>query len=206
MATDVCYGKKRGKLCNILSSGQLSITNHIFVFSRRETRAPRTDIAKVIENDNLHDGGLCWPESFAFDVPGSSPNASGAPSFCSASRHSTSKEHAPASNLDVMFSHYGFLEDESSSHLAPDDYKFLKYKGCFHLPCRRALHEFVRAYFLYIHPALPLFDEHQVWDMLSLNPQNAGRRMPLFVLRCILFVSSSVCIPSLYSSVALLIL
>ena len=99
---------------------------------------------------------------------------------------------APNTQADVIYSYYDFIEAESVSHLAPEDFKFLEFKGCFHLPTRPVLDELVREYFLHVHPMFPLIDERDFWDAyLSFGARSGQKKIPLFVFRAMLFVSSS---------------
>lgn len=98
-----------------------------------------------------------------------------------------------SSQTDMMFAYFDFLEAETLSHIAPEDFKFLEHKGCFHLPSRPILDELVREYFLHIHPMLPVIDERAFWEMYFPRGRRAmHRRIPLFVFRAMLFVSCSV--------------
>lgn len=102
------------------------------------------------------------------------------------------------SNLhpDMIYSYFDFLEAETLSHIAPEDFKFLEYKGCFHLPARPILDDLVREYFLHVHPMLPIIDEKAFWEMYVPREGNAKRcgqrKIPLFVFRAMLFVSCGV--------------
>ena len=92
---------------------------------------------------------------------------------------------------DMMFSYYSFVETEPFSHLVPEDFKFLDFKGCFHLPAKPVLDELVRSYFLHVHPALPLIDECEFWEAY-LSIDHSQHRFSLFVLRAMLFASCAV--------------
>lgn len=99
----------------------------------------------------------------------------------------------PNSHTDMIFAYFDFLETETLSHIAPEDFKFLEYKGCFHIPQRPILDDLVREYFLHVHPVLPVLDERLFWDLYIPGGSRAGRRkVPLFVFRAMLFVSCSV--------------
>ena len=91
----------------------------------------------------------------------------------------------------MIFSYYGFLEAGPLSHIPPEDFTFLEHKGCFHLPSRTILDEFIREYFLHVHPVLPILDERQFWDVY-LADGRGHKRMSLFLFRAMLFVSCSV--------------
>ena len=94
----------------------------------------------------------------------------------------------------MIFSYYSFLEADTMSHIAPDDFKFLEHKGCFHVPSRPILDEFVRAYFLYVHPGLPILNERDFWELYLGEPQGHKKppKLSLFLFRAMLFASCSV--------------
>ncbi|RDW77465.1 hypothetical protein BP6252_05518 [Coleophoma cylindrospora] len=96
-------------------------------------------------------------------------------------------------NIDVIYSYYNFLSIEPASHIPPDDFKFLERKGCFHLPSRSILNEFVREYYLHIHPCLPIIHEKDFWDMYLDNGRGSKvhSRLSLFVFRAMIFASCS---------------
>ncbi|KAL3444163.1 hypothetical protein BJX65DRAFT_320110 [Aspergillus insuetus] len=83
---------------------------------------------------------------------------------------------------------YPFVEFRDAS-LGQDDLAFLSAKGCLSIPDTQALHEFVRNYFLYVHPGFPVLDEAEFW--VSYTRSRAGySKIPLFVLQALLFASS----------------
>jgi hypothetical protein len=93
----------------------------------------------------------------------------------------------------MIFAYFDFLKAETLSHIAPEDFKFLEYKGCFHIPPRPILDDLVREYFLHVHPVLPVIDERLFWEMYFPGRRRTGdRKLPLFVFRAMLFVSCSV--------------
>ncbi|KAL2065772.1 hypothetical protein VTL71DRAFT_3442 [Oculimacula yallundae] len=94
---------------------------------------------------------------------------------------------------DMIYSYFDFIEAETFSHIAPEDFKFLEFKGCFHLPSRPILDDLVREYFLHVHPVLPIIDERAFWELYFPRDDNKRRstdqKIPLFVFRAMLFVS-----------------
>jgi len=99
------------------------------------------------------------------------------------------------SHFDMIFSYYHFLEADTLSHIAPEDFKFLEHKGCFHVPSRPILDEFVREYFLHVHPALPILDERELWELYLGDQQlyRKPKKLSLFLFRAMLFATCSVC-------------
>ncbi|KAF4340431.1 cutinase transcription factor 1 beta [Fusarium beomiforme] len=66
----------------------------------------------------------------------------------------------------IIYSYYPFL-DLDISGLLPDDINYLEAQGCFRVPTPEALDEFVKEYFLHVHPALPLLDEAWFWNIYA---------------------------------------
>ncbi|KAI5458827.1 fungal-specific transcription factor domain-containing protein [Mariannaea sp. PMI_226] len=91
----------------------------------------------------------------------------------------------------ITFSYYRFVDAGAMYELPPQDVSFLEQRGCFHLPARPALDEFLRQYFIYSHPILPLLNESKFWRMYSTQHRRAApqNKISLFVLQAILFVS-----------------
>lgn len=95
---------------------------------------------------------------------------------------------------NIIFSFYRFLELRDLPSLPPEDVKFLELKGCLHVPTGPILDEFVRQYFLHVHPCLPVIDEAQFWQMYSLRGGGSGRNrsISLFIFQAMLFASCAV--------------
>ncbi|KAM0079797.1 hypothetical protein ACKRZS_008056 [Fusarium odoratissimum] len=62
---------------------------------------------------------------------------------------------------------YAFLQVPDTKDLLPQDLAFLVSQGCFVVPQRAALDDFLRQYFLHVHPMLPILNEKDFW--LSYN-------------------------------------
>ncbi|KAH7176922.1 hypothetical protein EDB81DRAFT_773777 [Dactylonectria macrodidyma] len=91
----------------------------------------------------------------------------------------------------VIYSYLPFLEADLSS-LSHHDVQYLESQGCFKVPGRQAADEFVRQYFLHVHPGLPLLDECAFWDMYYPNGVQGGQTtLALFVFQAMLFASCS---------------
>ncbi|OJD11753.1 hypothetical protein AJ78_07536, partial [Emergomyces pasteurianus Ep9510] len=97
----------------------------------------------------------------------------------------------PHGDSDVIFSFYRFIELRHLHTLPSEDVKFLEMKGCLHVPSGPILDEFVRQYFLHVHPCLPVINEADFWDMYS--NRNAEIKKPraisLFIVQAMLFAS-----------------
>ncbi|KAL4894996.1 hypothetical protein BDV59DRAFT_200253 [Aspergillus ambiguus] len=85
---------------------------------------------------------------------------------------------------------YKFIEFKGATTLAREDVAFLSSKGSLAIPEKSLLNEFIRQYFLQIHPSLPVLDEAEVWDIYEQrNGETDAGRMSLFVLQTLLFAS-----------------
>lgn len=104
------------------------------------------------------------------------------------------------SNLDVPVQppetschpDYSFLQAPDTKNLLPQDLAFLTSQGCFVVPHRAALDEFMRQYFMHVHPMLPILDESDHWLSYNSREGEGERKMSFLVLQGILFISSGV--------------
>jgi len=91
---------------------------------------------------------------------------------------------------------YPFVDTDFMSRIPVEDLNYLDHLGCLQLPQPNDLDEIVRAYFLYIHPHLPLIDEGKFWDTYLNRQVGSGvrnpSRIPLFVFQAILLTACSV--------------
>ncbi|KAI9375126.1 hypothetical protein BJX61DRAFT_540151 [Aspergillus egyptiacus] len=95
---------------------------------------------------------------------------------------------APSLPGHVSFADYGFLELRGATTLDREDLAFLAAKGCLSVPEESLLDEFVRQYFLQIHPGSPVIDEAEFWRVYRCPA--AGKKISLFVFQAILFAGS----------------
>lgn len=128
-----------------------------------------------------------WPR------PGQHPCAQGIKG--ESQEGSTSHQDAPCSPNYITYSYYNFLSI-SNLYIPPQDFQFLELRGCLRVPVRPILDEFVRQYFLHIHPMLPILDEGGFWDMyLQRSDALHNVNISLLVFQTMLFnccnVSSS---------------
>jgi hypothetical protein len=97
----------------------------------------------------------------------------------------------------MNFSTYNFLQLDGLAALQHEDLHFLRVKGCLRVPHPDLLEEFVRSFFLCVHPCLPILDESEFWmsyrGSVPLLPQ---RGISLFVFQCMMFASVPVRHPS----------
>ena len=98
----------------------------------------------------------------------------------------------PNSRSHITYSYYPFLTVDMSG-LEPDDVHYLESRNCLSLPTPDALDDFIREYFLHVHPGLPLLDEAQFWAVYSGDKEPCeGSKISLFLLQAMLFTSCSV--------------
>lgn len=102
--------------------------------------------------------------------------------------------HNNRSDTNVIFSFYSFLKWPDLPNIPPEDVKFLEMKGCLHVPPRAILDEFIRQYFLHVHPCLPVLNEAEFWRIYRGKPDRHGNEssFSLFTFQAMLFVSSAV--------------
>ncbi|KAM5346048.1 hypothetical protein ACJ41O_009053 [Fusarium nematophilum] len=84
----------------------------------------------------------------------------------------------------IGYSYYQFLVISNMSSIPPQDLQFLELKGCLHVLRPQILDQFVRQYFLHMHPMLPILDEGTFWDVYT---QRASSRKPHQKISLLLF-------------------
>lgn len=87
---------------------------------------------------------------------------------------------------------YAFLQVPDTKDLLPQDAAFLVSQGCFIVPQRAALDDFLRQYFLHVHPMLPILNEKDFWLSYNSVDSDVDYQMPMLVLQGLLFISSGV--------------
>ncbi|KIL92199.1 hypothetical protein FAVG1_04607 [Fusarium avenaceum] len=85
---------------------------------------------------------------------------------------------------------YAFLQVPDTKDLLPQDAAFLVSQGCFIVPQRAALDDFLRQYFLHVHPMLPILNEKDFWLSYNSVDSDVEYQMPMLVLQGLLFISS----------------
>ncbi|KAL2798011.1 hypothetical protein BJX66DRAFT_347625 [Aspergillus keveii] len=94
---------------------------------------------------------------------------------------------------DVFYSFHPFLKLPGLSEIPQEDIQYLNLKGCFRVPSGGTLDEFVRKYFLYVHPCLPIINEAEFWRMYY-HQEPAGVEeggLSLFTFQAMLFAASA---------------
>ena len=109
----------------------------------------------------------------------------------------------PRSRDHVISICYPFLETDFIPSIPPEDFEYLERIGCFQMPQRIHLDELLRAYFLYVHPHLPLINEGKFWEayLSSQSGSRSASRVSLFVFQAMLLVACSVSPRLILSSV-----
>jgi hypothetical protein len=67
----------------------------------------------------------------------------------------------------VPFYYHSYIERADIKHLSPIQISLLERQACLKVPSGSVLHEFLRQYFLYIHPCLPIMNEANFWSIYS---------------------------------------
>ncbi|ETR99383.1 hypothetical protein M419DRAFT_37839 [Trichoderma reesei RUT C-30] len=109
----------------------------------------------------------------------------------------------PTPTLDgVIYSNFEtlpFIRPPDLLHVSALDIRFMQLNGCFDLPSMPILNEFIRIYFLHVHPIIPLLDEGEFWDSYSCANE---KRISLLVFQAIIF-AATLRIPEKYPTLEL---
>jgi hypothetical protein len=97
-----------------------------------------------------------------------------------------------AKDNHILYTYYPFLRHNDFSSLHARDFAILEAEGCFRVPHRQALDDFLRQYFVYVHPLLPLMDESDIWAMYDGESEGTGM-VALLLIQSMLFAASHVC-------------
>lgn len=94
----------------------------------------------------------------------------------------------------VPFYFHKFLKLGDMQHLSPTEIRCLEREYCLQVPSGRVLDEFVRQYFLYVHPCLPLLNEGHFWALYSGSGRdgNCSPTFSLALFQAILFTACRV--------------
>ncbi|KAK9771403.1 putative Fungal specific transcription factor domain-containing protein [Seiridium cardinale] len=107
-----------------------------------------------------------------------------------------------SSPLVVLYNYHPFISSGQLSSLSPASYQALEDEGCFHVPQKHLLDEFVRQYFLYTHPFLPMLDQSSFWKSYRgeqcINVYSVG--IPLLFIRAMLFATCHLTAPYVITS------
>ncbi|RSL90683.1 hypothetical protein CEP52_014521 [Fusarium oligoseptatum] len=92
---------------------------------------------------------------------------------------------------EVPYSAYSFVVASNLPGMLPEDINYLELKGCLRIPVRQHLDEFVKQYFRYVHPFLPLINEAVFWEMYCGTSQRWGPKISLLVLQSMIFAATA---------------
>ena len=101
--------------------------------------------------------------------------------------------YGKASDGNVIFSSYRFLDGSRLSSLPTEDVEYLISKRCLHFPRKDVLDKFVGQYFAMVHPFVPLLDEAEFWRIYN---GSGTKKVSLLVFQAILFSACCVRVSS----------
>lgn len=94
-------------------------------------------------------------------------------------------------DIKALYSSMPFLRPPV---IQDEDIQYLESRDCLRVPSKPILDEFIRLYFLYVHPMLPLVNEADFWRMYEASPEDSsGQQISLLLLQAMMFASSTVC-------------
>lgn len=95
---------------------------------------------------------------------------------------------------EVTYSYYSFLEVNNLRTVLPQDVSYLELQGCLRVPKKTILDEFVKHYFLHVHPLMPLINEGDFWETYGspLAEDSSSSRMSLLLFQAMLFAACAV--------------
>lgn len=95
---------------------------------------------------------------------------------------------------EVTYSYYAFLELEDLWRLLPQDASYIELQGCLRVPKKTILDEFVKQYFLHVHPVMPLLNEGDFWETYSSPPTENSKtgKISMLVFQAMLFAACAV--------------
>lgn len=103
-----------------------------------------------------------------------------------------SGEQSTRFGADITYTYYPFIELNNLAAIPPQDVNYLELQGCLRVPIRTILDEFVKQFFLHVHPIMPLLNEGDFWEMYASQSQgtHVSTRLSLLMMQAMLF---SVC-------------
>lgn len=103
-----------------------------------------------------------------------------------------SGEQSTRFGAEITYTYYPFIEVNNLSAIPPQDVNYLDLQGCLRVPTKTILDEFVKQFFLHVHPIMPLLNEGDFWEMYASPSQgtHVSTRISLLMLHAMLF---SVC-------------
>ena len=103
-----------------------------------------------------------------------------------------SGEQSARFGADITYTYYPFIEVNNLSAIPPQDVNYLDLQGCLRVPIKTILDEFVKQFFLHVHPIMPLLNEGDFWEKYASQSQgtHTSARISLLMLQAMMF---SVC-------------
>lgn len=104
-------------------------------------------------------------------------------------------ESNTSNEKSIHFSAYPFMQYPSFVGTGTAGALHLASEGCFSVPVKGILDEFLEKYFVHLHPMLPLLNERKFWDIYAIRfhgDQKNGNAISLLLLQAMLFVSCPV--------------
>lgn len=103
-------------------------------------------------------------------------------------------EQSTTFGSDVTYTYFPFLTLDNISNMLPQDVSYLEMQGCFRVPIRTILDEFVKQYFLHVHPIMALLNESDVWELYGSSSENVpgSQKMSLMIWQAMLFSACNV--------------
>lgn len=114
----------------------------------------------------------------------------GPPRVVSPSHTCTSRPIVPQLPHHVHFYMLPFLELNDKSTLSQADLALLAANGCLSIPDKSLTDDFLRQYFLYVHPSTIVVDESEFWRAYENGQKDHACKIPLLLFQAILFASA----------------
>ena len=152
-----------------------------------ESTLPLTDYVKILSpsHPGQTDSTPSNPSLTADSLPSTAANVS-----------SSDSSSIDSSATSLFYLNYQFLSVGNLQIILSGDIDYLELQGCFLVPRREILDDFVEHYFLHVHPLLPLFNEADFWKMY--DQRGAGDpsspKISLLVFQALMFASCNVCV------------
>ncbi|KAM5346068.1 hypothetical protein ACJ41O_009073 [Fusarium nematophilum] len=89
----------------------------------------------------------------------------------------------------VVYCTYSFVGRANVFYTPVQDIQFLDSEGCFQLPEPVILDQFLRQYFMHVHPLLPMLSELDFWDAYSRPNPPESKTLSLLLIQAMLFAS-----------------
>ncbi|KAI1628069.1 fungal-specific transcription factor domain-containing protein [Exophiala viscosa] len=102
---------------------------------------------------------------------------------------SSSSVYQASCGTEVIYSYYPFISADAIHQILLEDLHYLERLGCYRLPSRPSLDEFVKAYFRYVHPHQPILDEGDFWRAYTRPLASSRKTFSIFVFQAMLFAA-----------------